>query len=41
MGHQVLSKSHQLLQQNIQELFQHRLLCDLVLISEDKHEVPV
>lgn len=40
-GAGVLSKSHALLQQNIQELFAHRLLCDLVLISEDKHEVPV
>ena len=41
MGSQPESKSHALLKENIQDLFKHRLLCDLVLISEDKHEVPV
>jgi hypothetical protein len=35
------NKSHGLLQANIQELFLNKLLCDVVLISEDKHEVPV
>jgi len=32
--------SHKLLQQNIQELYSSRLLSDIVLLSEDKHEHP-